>query len=41
MPAGILVDLDAECTRQLLGNFPAAEAWISPLHLDDRVNRFF
>src|ERR1017187_7608661 len=40
-PDGILIDLDTECTRYLLGNLPAAEAGVSPLHLDDRVNHFF
>jgi hypothetical protein len=37
----ILIDLDAECTRDLLSNLPAAEARVSPLHLDNRANQFF
>jgi hypothetical protein len=37
----ILVDLDTECARYLFGNLPAAEAGVSPLHLDDRANQFF
>jgi hypothetical protein len=40
-PDDILVDLDTECTGDLLGNLPTTEAEVSPLHLDDRVNQFF
>ena len=40
-PDDILIDLDTECTGYLLGNLPAAEAGVSPLHLNDRVNQFF
>jgi hypothetical protein len=37
----IFVDRDREGARQVLGNFPAAEAWIAALHLDNRVNELF
>jgi hypothetical protein len=40
-PDDILIDLDTECTRYLLGNLSAAEAGGSPLHLDNRANQFF
>jgi hypothetical protein len=40
-PDDILIDLDAECTRDLLGNLPAAETRVSPFHLDNRANEFF
>jgi hypothetical protein len=40
-PNDILIDLDSEYSRYLLGNLPAAEAGVSPLHLDDRLNQFF
>jgi hypothetical protein len=35
------IDLDTECAGDLLGNLPAAEAEVSPIHLDDRINKFF
>jgi hypothetical protein len=37
-PDDIFIDLDTERAGYLLGNFPAAEAEVSPLHLDNRVN---
>jgi|SRR5208283_2934128 len=33
-PDDILVDLETECVRDLLGNLAAAHAWIAPFHLD-------
>jgi len=40
-PDHIFIDLDSECSRYLLGNLAAAEAGISPLHLDNHTNEFF
>jgi hypothetical protein len=37
----IFIDLDSEGSRYLLGNLAAAEAGISPLHLDNHTNEFF
>src|SRR5271156_491023 len=39
-PNDILIDLEAECVRDLLGNLAAAHAWVAPLHLDHRSNQF-
>jgi len=36
----ILIDLDSESSRYLLGNLAAAEAEVSPLHLDNRADEF-
>ncbi|MGA7873727.1 MAG: hypothetical protein WCA22_22800 [Candidatus Binatus sp.] len=38
-PDQILVDLEAECTGDLLGNLPAAQARVALFHLDDRSNQ--
>jgi hypothetical protein len=40
-PDDIFIDFDTESAGDLLGNFPATEAGVSPLHLDDRVYQFF
>jgi hypothetical protein len=40
-PDHIFIYLDSECSRYLLGNLAAAEARISPLHLDNHTNEFF
>jgi hypothetical protein len=39
-PDDIFIYLDSEYSRYLLGNLPAAEAGVSPFHLDNRVNEF-
>src|SRR5271157_1757544 len=38
-PDDILVDLEAECAGDLLGNFTAAQTWVAPFHLDHRCNQ--
>jgi hypothetical protein len=40
-PDHIFIDLDGERSRNLLGNLPAAEARVSPLHLGNRANELF
>ena len=37
----ILVDLDTESQRDLLGNAEAAPVWITPFHGNDGVDEFF
>jgi hypothetical protein len=39
-PDDIFIYRDSECSRYLLGNLPAAEAGVSPFHLDNRANEF-
>jgi len=39
-PDDIFICLDRECSGYLLGNLPAAEAGVSPFHLDDCANEF-
>src|SRR5271156_2537782 len=38
-PDDILVDFEAECVRDLLGNLAAAHAWVASFHLDHRSNQ--
>ena len=38
-PDDILVDLEAECVRDLLGNLAAAHARVAPFHFDHRSNQ--
>jgi hypothetical protein len=35
----ILVDLDAECACDLLGDLAAAEVRVAPFHLDHRIDQ--
>jgi hypothetical protein len=37
----VLVDFDAECECNLLGNSATAPTAISPFHLDDCIDEFF
>jgi len=38
-PDDILIDLDAECACDLLGNLAAAEVRVAPFHLDYRIDQ--
>ncbi len=38
-PDDILVDLDAECACDLLGNLAAAEIRVAPFHLNHRIDQ--
>jgi len=40
-PDDIFIDRDSERSRYLLGNLPATEASVSPLHLDNRADELF
>jgi site-specific DNA recombinase len=40
-PNDIFINRDREGSRYVLGNLPAAEAGVTPLHLDNRVNELF
>jgi hypothetical protein len=40
-PNDIFIDRNREGSRYVLGNLPAAEAGVAPLHLDHRTNELF